>query len=91
MKMCVPRMLGASAGQCRCQQGFAGRRCDRCAFGFRDFPLCARCECNPAGSANGDPCDDCLCKVGPQAGSAPHPSAALLANLHGSQLFLRPT
>ncbi|XP_019743054.1 laminin subunit alpha-1 [Hippocampus comes] len=54
---------GASAGQCTCKKGFAGRRCDRCAFGFREFPVCARCECNPAGSVNGNPCDSCLCKA----------------------------
>ncbi|XP_061614328.1 laminin subunit alpha-1 isoform X2 [Phyllopteryx taeniolatus] len=59
---------GASAGQCACKNGFAGRRCDRCAFGFRDFPLCARCECNLAGNINKDPCDDCICKANVMGG-----------------------
>ncbi|XP_029935743.1 laminin subunit alpha-1 [Myripristis murdjan] len=54
---------GLSAGQCVCKQGFAGQRCDRCAFGYRDFPLCSRCECHLAGSTNTDPCDDCTCKL----------------------------
>ncbi|XP_077410965.1 laminin subunit alpha-1 [Vanacampus margaritifer] len=60
---------GASAGQCACKTGFAGRRCDRCAFGFRDFPLCARCECHLAGSINRDPCDDCICKANVMGGN----------------------
>ncbi|XP_052398153.1 laminin subunit alpha-1 isoform X2 [Carassius gibelio] len=54
---------GLSAGQCLCKEGFAGDKCDRCAFGFRDFPQCTRCECNLAGSHNVDPCSECVCKV----------------------------
>ncbi|KAM6908341.1 laminin subunit alpha-1 [Lycodopsis pacificus] len=54
---------GVSAGQCVCQQGFTGRRCDRCAFGYRDFPQCSRCECHLSGSTNTDPCSTCTCKV----------------------------
>uniref|UniRef100_A0A9J7YT73 Laminin, alpha 1 n=1 Tax=Cyprinus carpio carpio TaxID=630221 RepID=A0A9J7YT73_CYPCA len=54
---------GLTAGQCLCKEGFAGEKCDRCAFGFRDFPQCTRCECNLAGSHNVDPCSECVCKV----------------------------
>ncbi|KAG1934305.1 laminin subunit alpha-1 [Pimephales promelas] len=53
---------GLSAGQCVCKEGFAGEKCDRCAFGFRDFPQCTRCECNLDGSHNSDPCKECVCK-----------------------------
>ncbi|XP_028290565.1 laminin subunit alpha-1 isoform X3 [Gouania willdenowi] len=53
---------GVSAGQCVCLEGFAGLRCDACAFGFRDFPQCVPCECNLAGSTNTDPCTPCICK-----------------------------
>ncbi|KAF0028671.1 hypothetical protein F2P81_019758 [Scophthalmus maximus] len=44
-------------------KGFAGRQCDRCAFGYRDFPHCVRCECDLSGSINTDPCSPCTCKV----------------------------
>ncbi|KAI3355620.1 hypothetical protein L3Q82_018448 [Scortum barcoo] len=54
---------GVSAGQCVCKEGFTGQQCDRCAFGYRDFPLCVRCECNLSGSINTDPCSPCICKV----------------------------
>ncbi|XP_029698573.1 laminin subunit alpha-1 isoform X2 [Takifugu rubripes] len=50
-------------GQCVCKEGFAGERCDTCAFGYRDFPQCVRCECDAAGSTNADPCRPCTCKV----------------------------
>uniref|UniRef100_A0A4W5KU69 Laminin subunit alpha-1 n=1 Tax=Hucho hucho TaxID=62062 RepID=A0A4W5KU69_9TELE len=50
-------------GQCLCKEGFAGERCDRCVFGYRDFPLCSRCECSLEGSLNIDPCTECICKV----------------------------
>lgn len=46
-----------------CKEGFTGEKCDRCAFGYRDFPLCTRCECSLEGSHNIDPCRDCICKV----------------------------
>lgn len=55
--------VGLSAGQCLCKEGFAGDKCDRCAFGYRDFPFCTRCECNLDGSHNIDPCRECVCKV----------------------------
>uniref|UniRef100_A0A8C8HC76 Laminin, alpha 1 n=1 Tax=Oncorhynchus tshawytscha TaxID=74940 RepID=A0A8C8HC76_ONCTS len=53
---------GLNPGQCLCMEGFAGERCDRCAFGYRDFPLCSRCECSLEGSLNIDPCTECICK-----------------------------
>ncbi|XP_030612396.1 laminin subunit alpha-1 [Archocentrus centrarchus] len=53
---------GVLAGQCICKEGFAGQQCDRCAFGYRDFPQCFRCECNLSGSTNTDPCSACSCK-----------------------------
>uniref|UniRef100_A0A8B9K092 Basement membrane-specific heparan sulfate proteoglycan core protein n=1 Tax=Astyanax mexicanus TaxID=7994 RepID=A0A8B9K092_ASTMX len=54
---------GLLPGQCVCKEGFAGEKCDRCAFGYRDFPLCTRCECSLEGSHNIDPCRECICKV----------------------------
>nr|CAB3263371.1 laminin subunit alpha-2 [Phallusia mammillata] len=51
-------------GSCYCNEGFAGSRCDRCAFGYRGFPRCDPCPCNVAGSRNVDPCvGECACKA----------------------------
>ncbi|XP_031440246.1 laminin subunit alpha-1 isoform X2 [Clupea harengus] len=56
-------LKGLHPGQCLCKEGFAGERCDRCAFGYRNFPLCTRCECSLDGSVNVDPCNECVCKA----------------------------
>ncbi|NWT81545.1 LAMA1 protein, partial [Lanius ludovicianus] len=26
--------------QCQCREGYAGEKCDRCAFGYRGYPNC---------------------------------------------------
>lgn len=64
LRLCFLRCCpGVLPGQCVCKEGFAGEKCDRCAFGYRDFPLCTRCECSLEGSHNIDPCKECVCKV----------------------------
>uniref|UniRef100_A0AAR2JGC3 Basement membrane-specific heparan sulfate proteoglycan core protein n=1 Tax=Pygocentrus nattereri TaxID=42514 RepID=A0AAR2JGC3_PYGNA len=64
---CVPddtqASAGLSVGWCRCKQGYAGERCDRCALGYTGFPECQRCNCSVFGSINEDPCQlPCVCK-----------------------------
>uniref|UniRef100_A0A8C9SP23 Laminin subunit alpha 1 n=1 Tax=Scleropages formosus TaxID=113540 RepID=A0A8C9SP23_SCLFO len=59
---CSSPSAGLRPGQCLCKEGFAGDRCDRCAFGYRDFPVCTRCTCSLEGSLNIDPCAECICK-----------------------------
>ncbi|OXB66455.1 hypothetical protein ASZ78_007505 [Callipepla squamata] len=54
---------GTRPGQCRCREGYTGEKCDRCAFGYRGYPNCLRCNCSLIGSINEDPCTEpCLCK-----------------------------
>uniref|UniRef100_A0A8C3DG64 Laminin subunit alpha-1 n=1 Tax=Corvus moneduloides TaxID=1196302 RepID=A0A8C3DG64_CORMO len=54
---------GKGAGSCQCREGYAGEKCDRCAFGYRGYPNCLRCNCSLIGSINEDPCTEpCLCK-----------------------------
>uniref|UniRef100_A0A671KB74 Laminin subunit alpha-2-like n=1 Tax=Sinocyclocheilus anshuiensis TaxID=1608454 RepID=A0A671KB74_9TELE len=65
---CVPDenqvTAGLAVGSCICKQGYAGEKCDRCAFGYTGFPLCERCNCSSEGSLNQDPCQPlCVCKV----------------------------
>nr|XP_039257196.1 laminin subunit alpha-1-like isoform X3 [Styela clava] len=61
---------GMQPGDCYCKDGYAGSKCERCDFGFRGYPRCEPCQCNPAGSLNMDPCHGpCLCKenvIGPK-------------------------
>ncbi|XP_056150110.1 laminin subunit alpha-2 [Lampris incognitus] len=64
---CVPDSSQATptqpAGSCRCKEGFGGLRCDRCAFGYKGYPSCQRCNCSVEGSINTDPCTTpCVCK-----------------------------
>ncbi|MBZ3888985.1 Laminin subunit alpha-1 [Sciurus carolinensis] len=54
---------GKWPGQCPCKEGYAGEKCDRCQFGYKGYPNCVPCDCNPTGSVNEDPCTEpCLCK-----------------------------
>lgn len=55
---------GQTPGDCLCKPGFGGRRCERCAEGFRNYPDCEPCPCNKAGSSNFATCEDvCVCKA----------------------------
>ncbi|CAJ0568741.1 unnamed protein product, partial [Mesorhabditis spiculigera] len=56
---------GMAPGDCRCKPGFGGRRCERCAPGYRNYPHCEPCPCNQAGSLNFDHCEHekCQCKA----------------------------
>uniref|UniRef100_A0A670YJF6 Laminin subunit alpha-1 n=1 Tax=Pseudonaja textilis TaxID=8673 RepID=A0A670YJF6_PSETE len=50
-------------GQCHCKEGYAEKKCDHCAFGYKGYPNCIRCNCSLVGSINDDPCSEpCLCK-----------------------------
>lgn len=54
-------------GNCQCQPGVIGEKCDRCDIGFYDFSSngCKSCGCSEDGSATKN-CDQrtghCFCK-----------------------------
>ncbi|XP_059831982.1 laminin subunit alpha-1 isoform X1 [Hypanus sabinus] len=43
-------------GHCLCKQGFSGEKCSECAFGYRDYPQCIACKCDPRGTRS-EKCD----------------------------------
>ncbi|KRZ89656.1 Laminin subunit alpha-2 [Trichinella sp. T8] len=54
---------GMKPGDCFCKPGFGGKRCERCALGYRNYPVCEPCPCSRAGSSNYATCEeDCICK-----------------------------
>ncbi|MGH0134036.1 UNVERIFIED_CONTAM: hypothetical protein FKN15_022884 [Acipenser sinensis] len=54
---------GLLPGKCHCKEGYAGEKCDRCAFGYSGYPYCVKCNCSLIGSINLDPCaEQCICK-----------------------------
>ncbi|VDM62918.1 unnamed protein product [Angiostrongylus costaricensis] len=58
-------LSGQHPGDCVCKPGFGGRRCERCAPGYRNYPKCEPCPCNQSGSVNFDTCEEenCQCKA----------------------------
>ncbi|KAL6255161.1 hypothetical protein P5V15_013494 [Pogonomyrmex californicus] len=56
--------MGKVAGACECIQGYSGYKCDQCAAGYRQFPYCFPCPCDPRGILPSHDCEgDCLCKA----------------------------
>ncbi|KYB27445.1 Laminin subunit alpha-1-like Protein [Tribolium castaneum] len=54
---------GEQAGNCHCLPGYEGEKCDKCAKGFKGWPSCEPCPCDPRGAQRTDDCEgDCLCK-----------------------------
>lgn len=54
---------GYSAGDCLCKTGFAGKNCESCDRGFKNYPRCEMCYCAIAGVTNTDACEGpCICK-----------------------------
>ncbi|XP_076315810.1 laminin subunit alpha-1-like [Tachypleus tridentatus] len=51
-------------GDCICHIGYAEKKCDKCAPGFRSYPQCEPCPCLFAGTISGTTCEgDCVCKL----------------------------
>ncbi|XP_065577471.1 laminin subunit alpha lam-3-like isoform X2 [Artemia franciscana] len=51
---------GLVPGSCRCKEGFGGIFCEQCAQGYRNYPNCEPCPCDPDGTEGS--CDEGFCK-----------------------------
>lgn len=56
-----------NTGQCNCKPSHTGKKCNKCATGYYDYPLCQKCDaCDPRG-VDSRICDSndgtCFCKV----------------------------
>ncbi|XP_055952530.1 laminin subunit alpha-1-like isoform X1 [Argiope bruennichi] len=50
-------------GDCFCKAGFAGKNCESCDIGYKNYPRCEPCPCHSAGTI-GSVCEgDCVCKT----------------------------
>ncbi|XP_066555448.1 laminin subunit alpha-2 [Amia ocellicauda] len=51
------------SGQCRCQPGVTGQKCDRCASGFYNFQEggCTPCQCSHVGNHCDSNTGQCIC------------------------------
>ncbi|CAH0558315.1 unnamed protein product [Brassicogethes aeneus] len=55
---------GDAAGACDCKIGYAGEKCDRCDAGYRGYPNCELCPCDPKGVWEMGDCEgECVCKA----------------------------
>lgn len=56
---------GETAGTCQCLTGYTGPKCDICMDGYRGYPNCEPCPCDPKGVIEIGDCEgECKCKVG---------------------------
>ncbi|KAK9872272.1 hypothetical protein WA026_017075 [Henosepilachna vigintioctopunctata] len=54
---------GKEAGKCVCIEGYTGSSCQECEVGFRGYPKCERCPCDPKGVIEVGDCEgSCICK-----------------------------
>ncbi|XP_058121122.1 laminin subunit alpha [Anopheles ziemanni] len=57
------------SGLCECKSNVVGRKCDRCQYGFYNFPYCDPCHCDIRGTTF-EICDQadesCFCKTNVQ-------------------------
>ncbi|RZC38567.1 Laminin B domain containing protein, partial [Asbolus verrucosus] len=55
---------GEFAGTCDCLPGYEGKKCDACTSGYKGWPKCESCPCDPRGVLEMEDCEgECICKA----------------------------